>query len=318
MPSLKSSKRRSWKSSSIQYKIRQRNKLKRKLYSLNLKSYNLSPAKKRKSTPEYKYTKLFPNNQDYNQFMAIFHTLNNNLTNIPKVVNKSIAEYATGSFMKCKNKDESVNDPDSPCNHVIPLLNAYNTDNLNRCKHCQAVLCDGCLNENQTCLLCKYKCSVCEGIYQRSDFSKSQFAKRGKRKCGQCAANAIAKNEDDIIKPIRFCCSNCSRSFRKEEYLKSEWIKQSNRKCTACVAITKNVIPVYKCGICQMEFQRSGYLRSEWKKGTKRKCNNCVAAGKNEPKKNECPLNFRGVIVEDIWEMEDNYSPGDFDSGPYH
>ena len=80
-------------------------------------------------------------------------------------------------------------------NNITNIPKAVNSSN--KCKHCLEGLCQSCLEKNRA-HSGKYKCSVCWGIYRRSDFSNTQFAKGRIRKCTQCATNAIGWNEGPV------------------------------------------------------------------------------------------------------------------------
>eukprot|EP01084_Bolivina_argentea_P059579 108824_1 len=107
----------------------------------------LPPPKKQKLLNDYFYTSTFQNSTDHNQFVFYFNIIQKNQLiqslNIPSIINREIAEYATGTIKPCSNLN---------CNEGICILNS-DWKNFNKNKITKWTYCDR--KNNYFCEKCK-------------------------------------------------------------------------------------------------------------------------------------------------------------------
>eukprot|EP01084_Bolivina_argentea_P292277 502438_1 len=114
----------------------------------------------------------FSNNIDHKQFNQIYSIINNselsNHLNIPYLLNKEIAEYATGQFVEC-NGDINCTNHISILNGHIQIYSNNNYENIIGYKYCiesEKYYCFDCMNKANKCLYCMdWDCDCCTKLY---------------------------------------------------------------------------------------------------------------------------------------------------------
>eukprot|EP01084_Bolivina_argentea_P263893 446841_1 len=195
---------------------------------------------------------LFSNMEDFNQFKSIYETINKSLLikqlQIPEIILKSIAEYATGNILKCDNFNQ--------CHNEIFVLNQHkqetrdyfytqlnDTDNLNK-KDIQK-FCNQCSNKLEQCDIhydnCPEECGGDYSYYFDSfEYCNKRFMKHEKCQCGSTFDKCKNHRAFCDICQCNICWSGCARFH---EHWKT--------KCKGCEKdICANGLGVSHCRNC--------------------------------------------------------------------
>eukprot|EP01084_Bolivina_argentea_P205879 351620_1 len=210
---------------------------------------------------------IFLNSSDHSQFQQLFTSIYNSelsqILNIPCIVNKEIAEFATGQFVKCNNpqcdneiiilcQDEQIYDNNHDNSGRLGYKYCLKTPTFNRVHGLEGVkqyYCNQCMDLAKTC-----DCNCCNTLYFALNCEKCHLCKADLCDCG-CLWECMNSNRSCAINKCGICgfksCAGCARDI--------EW----GMCCSQCGE--------YFClSLCHPEDSCGKYLG-----GDDQVCNNC-------------------------------------------
>eukprot|EP01084_Bolivina_argentea_P248461 415634_1 len=238
---------------------------------------------------------IFLNSSDHSQFQQLFTYISNSELsqsfNLSNIINKEIAEFATGQWKQCSNpkcctqisvlcQDEQIYGNNHENAHKLGYKMCVKSGVFNKVygvPGAKKYYCIQCMDLAISC-----DCSCCDTLYLPSNCDKCDICKSDMCNCGcilECMSHMYCVTYKCNICDLKTCnkcneneyCSRCDAYFCYGSCGKTLCVRPDEPVCNNCY--DKTIIECDKCDMkCELFYKSNGHLVDNNEKLRMRKC----------------------------------------------